>query len=313
VPDWAIVAARLLQFGSAVVLFGLPLFCLYGFSAGEANRLSRRWGRMRLGVLIAAAGAFLGVVWWIAAQAAIFFPNAGPFDRDAIGILLTETRFGRVALLRAGLLVLAIIVVLLFAPRRAIWILLSVLGAAVLASFAWTGHGIYDAGWAGIVHMGADILHLFAAGVWIGALVPLSILILQSLRSQTANEARAALYGLERFSGIGPAVVAVLVLTGLVNSWFLVGIAQWQSLFTTAYGIGLTLKLGLFGGMLLLAAANRYRLSPKLRADVERRGSPAASLRKLRVSILTETALSFLVLTAVALLGTWEPPVSAVN
>ena len=75
-PDWAIVAARLLQFGSAVVLFGLPLFCLYGFSAGEANRLSRRWGRMRLGVLIAAAGAFLGVVWWIAAQAAIFFPDA---------------------------------------------------------------------------------------------------------------------------------------------------------------------------------------------------------------------------------------------
>jgi putative copper resistance protein D len=136
---------------------------------------------------------------------------------------------------------------------------------------------------------------------------------LQSLKTHTTAEARIVLGGLDRFSGIGPAVVAVLVLTGLVNSWFLVGLAQWQALFTTAYGIALTAKLGLFAGMLLLAAANRYRLSPKLRADVERGASPATSLRKLRVSILTETTLSILILAAVALLGTWEPPVSAIN
>jgi len=312
--DWLLVAARLLQFGSALVLFGSSLFFLYGFRRGGSTKITvdlSRWPRKT--VLLASFGALIGVVGWVSAQAAIFFPDAGPFDPGALWILLTETRFGRIAFLRAGLLVLAIIIILLFSPKRAVWILLSFLGAAALASFAWTGHGIYDAGWVGGAHTGADVLHLLAAGIWIGALIPLSVLILRSLQSLTESETRATLTGLERFSGIGPAVVAVLVLTGLVNSWFLIGIAQWQALFTTAYGIALTVKLGLFGGMLLLAAANRYRLSPKLRADVEGRGSPAGSLRKLRVSILTETALSFLVLTAVALLGTWEPPVSAVN
>jgi putative copper resistance protein D len=310
-PDTAIVAARFLQFGSALVLFGSSLFALYGFrSGGTPTAVGGLWFWPRPIVLIAALGALLGVFGWIAAQAAIFFPDAGPFDPGANWILLTETQFGRVAFARAGLIALSIVVSLLLAPTRAFWFVQSALATLIVASFAWTGHGIRDTGWAGTVHTGADVLHVLAAGIWIGALVPLSILILRSLHAQTEAETRRTSNALAQFSGIGPAIVAVLVLTGFVNSWFLVGIAQWQALFTTNYGLLLTAKIGLFGGMLLLAAANRYRFSPRLTADLEQGRLPRRSLRALRASVMAETSLAILVLAAVAMLGTLEPPVS---
>ena len=305
--DWAIIAARLLQFASALVLSGSSLFYLYGYTPAPS---SGRWGWPRIGLLVSAATALIGVAWWVTTQAAIFFPDAGAFDPNANWILLTETRFGRICLIRAGLLAISIVATLALSPARTLWVVQSILGAAVVASFAWTGHGVYDSGWSGALHTASDVLHLLAAGVWIGALVPLAVLIARSLRTKTESDARTALNGLGRFSGIGPAVVAVLVLTGLVNSWFLVGIAQWQALFTSTYGITLAIKLGLFGGMLLLAAVNRYRLTPKLRSGIEQGVPPFRVLQSFRTSVLTETGLGMVIVTAVAVLGTLEPPVA---
>jgi putative copper resistance protein D len=78
-------------------------------------------------------------------------------------------------------------------------------------------------------------------------------------------------------------------------------------LFATDYGIALTIKLTLFAVMLMLAAANRYRLSPQLRVSLDKGLSPAAVLRTSRSSVAKEIGLSIAVLAAVALLGTWEP------
>ncbi len=71
------------------------------------------------------------------------------------------------------------------------------------------------------------------------------------------------------------------------------------------------MKLVLFGAMLLLAAINRYRLSPRLRSDLEKGLSPALVLRRLRVAVLSEFGLSIIVLAAVAFMGTWEPPIAS--
>jgi putative copper resistance protein D len=310
VLEWAIAFARLLQFGGALVLFGLALFCIYGFRKNTRNSPASPGNWARSGILIAAIGALAGAWLWVGAQAATFFPDAGFFDPAAHWIVLAETGFGRIAFLREGLLVASIAVALLVSPAKLFWVAQTLLGGVAVASFAWVGHGIYDSGFSGILHTGADVLHLLAAGVWIGALVPLCILIVRSLRTQTERDAYAALDGLERFSGIGPAAVSILLATGLINSWFLVGIAQWRALFATDYGIALTIKLILFAVMLMLAAANRYRLSPQLRASLEKGLSPAVALRTLRSSVAMELVLSIAVLAAVALLGTWEPPVA---
>ncbi len=155
---------------------------------------------------------------------------------------------------------------------------------------------------------GGDALHLLAAGIWVGALVPLAILSRHSLRTRTTADARATHQALEKFSGIGPAVVSVLILTGLINSWFLIGPAQWRDLFTTVYGWALLAKLALFAGMLGLAAGNRYWLTPRVKAAIAQNQSLDASHAALRTSVATETGLAFLVLLIVSLLGLLEPP-----
>src|SRR3546814_14624105 len=64
---------------------------------------------------------------------------------------------------------------------------------------------------------------------------------------------------LDGFARIGSIVVGLLILSGVVNSWILVGPSRLGSLFTSLYGALLTAKLLLFGAMLILAAANRFR------------------------------------------------------
>jgi copper resistance protein D len=86
--------------------------------------------------------------------------------------------------------------------------------------------------------------------------------------------ARAACYGLDRFSAIGSAVIVSLILSGLINSWFLIGVANWRALFTTAYGVALLIKLALFALMLALAAMNRFRWAPRLRDELENEQHP---------------------------------------
>jgi putative copper resistance protein D len=314
---WAVVTARLLQFTSILVLFGSSLFYLYGFNPGAANVPPRRWTWPCRVLLIASFVALLATIMWVMAETALLTDDAkNAVDPEWLWTVAWGSRIGRVYLLRFALLIISLAALSLEVPRRMHWITQAIIGGLLVASLAWSGHGARDKLLPGGIHLGADILHLFAAGVWIGALVPLGILILLSFRTQTTEDARATYDGLESFSGIGLAVVAVLVLTGAANSWFLIGLERWRALFTTSYGLTLVFKLGLFGIMLLLAAGNRFFLSPRLGFVVGNRETGTdpinlmIALRSLRRSVLTETVLAFLVLAAVALLGTLEPPVS---
>ena len=65
-----------------------------------------------------------------------------------------------------------------------------------------------------------------------------------------------------------------------------------------------------FGLMLGLAALNRYRAAPALLCALDSHCSPQPALRALRGTVLAETTLALLVLLAVSLLGTFEPPIA---
>lgn len=305
--DGLVVAARLLRFAFALALFGSSLFYLYGFEAGTASDRSRQWSWRRAVLLLASAGTLLGSLWWVTAQTAAIF---GQFDSASAQILLTGTGFGRATLVRIGLLIMSLVVLLLLSPGRALWIAQLLLGGAIVASFAWVGHGVLDDGWAGVAHQSSDVLHLIAAGVWIGALVCLSILLIQSLRAGSGVSAYAVYRGLNAFSAIGLAVVSVLVLTGLVNGWFLISPRHAFDLAKTDYGILLVVKLCLFAAMIVLAALNRFRLTPRLNDDLQVRALPSNSLKVLRRSVIVETTLALLIIFAVSWMGTLEPPVS---
>ena len=52
-----------------------------------------------------------------------------------------------------------------------------ILAAALVGTLAFAGHAAAGEGPEGIVHLTADVLHLCTAASWIGALVPLALLL----------------------------------------------------------------------------------------------------------------------------------------
>ncbi|UTP38222.1 copper homeostasis membrane protein CopD [Phenylobacterium sp. LH3H17] len=305
--EQAVVAARLLQYAGASVLFGLAWFCLYALPAtGPVSAVGARWPRP---VLQAAAVLLaLGAAGGLLAQTAMMAGSwAEGLKAGSLGVVITGTGLGRAGLIRTLAALLALAALLVVRPGPALWRVTALLGALACASLAWMGHAAAAEGPGAPLHLASDVLHALAAGAWIGALAGFLALLRSPLQTTTAAAA-AAHAALARFAGRGSAVVAVLVLTGLANSWFLVGPDRLAALWTTAYGRLLLLKLGLFCAMLALAAANRMRLTPRLGAELDRNASPGIALARLKQSLVWETGLGLTVLAVVAWLGTLPPP-----
>lgn len=299
------LVARLAQYGAAVVLLGAPLFFLYGLR-GEAGRGAAAAGWPRLGFFFAALALLLGAGVALSTETATMTDQpADALRPSALWAVLSGSRYGLGIGARLGLATLALAASL--APgSRGLWALLGGLGAGIAVSFAFTGHGAMDDGARGMIHLGADVIHLLAAGVWLGAVAALAALV-QSRRIRDDAAGLKALHsGLQRFSGIGSLAVALLILTGLINSWFLIGPAHVLSLPGSIYGAVLIAKLLVFALMLGLAAQNRYRLTPRL-ADGLLNQAPKAALSGLAWSIGFETAAAILILALVSALGTLSP------
>lgn len=301
----ALVLARLLQFASTLALFGSGLYALYGHRSESIREPEPECAWLRSLLLLTASIGVASALGWLSAEAASL---TGRWT--SLIVVITETRFGAVLALRVVLLATLLVTCIFLRSVRRLAAVASFLGSLVVASFAWTGHGSMGSGSAAYLHPSADVLHLLASGAWLGALASLSILIVRLHRAHTAAEARLLILGLARFSAIGPAVVAILVLTGLVNAWYLIGPSRGSALFDTPYGLLLLAKLALFLGMLLMAARNRLRLAPRLRR-VSNSSKPLDPVwSKLRTTLLVQSVLSLLVLAVVGVLGMLQPPVS---
>ena len=300
----AVVVLRLLEFAGAMVLFGSSLFLLYALpQAGVGSGAELSWPRR---VLAWAAGVVLvaSVLGLLAHTSILAGSISEGMTTSSLSAVMTTMSMGPSTLIRASAAVLAL-GLLTRRVERATWWLCAGLGAVINASFAWMGHGAATEGAPGLLHLGADILHTLAAGVWIGALVGFFLLLRP--RAPSVDLDRILHKALHGFSGVGAGLVAVLVASGLVNSWFLVGPTHVSGLWSTPYGQLLSLKLAVFAGMLALAAANRFRLTPALGSAIDGGQASRQALDALRRSLLLETALSLLVLGLVAWLGTLTP------
>ncbi|MEO8453783.1 MAG: copper homeostasis membrane protein CopD [Sphingomicrobium sp.] len=305
--DEAVIALRFLQYGAAAILMGSPLFFLYALPrTGPAAAAGLRWPKPLFAVA--------AIILLLATAAGLLFQTAGMAGSLAEAVKLESIsavlgmNLGASALVRAPLALLALVVVLIARRGHRLWLAIAALGTAAMASFTWTGHGAATDGAGGWVHLIADVLHSWTAAIWIGALVGFALLLSSSSRDW--ERLKALHRALHRFSAVGMLLVAVLVATGLINSWFLVGLDHVAGLWTTDYGRLLLLKIVLFTGMLGLAAANRFRHTPALGANLGAEHAGGVSLAKLRRSIATEALLGFGVLALVAWFGTLAPPAS---
>ena len=304
------IGIRFALYVDLMLLFGLPLFGLYALKGAErlhSNVLPLR----ALAVWLSATGIALSVLSIFAMTASMAGVTLLEVDRASVSMMISETPRGKAWAVRmAALFVSLIIAIVMARPKTPTWLMLVSLGSATaLASLAWTGHGAASEGAAGTRHLVADIVHLLAAGAWIGALAALSALLFRPAHSMSQDHFRLTHRALEGFSLIGTAIVALIVVSGLWNSWILVGPEHLLSMRSTLYGQLLIAKLALFGVMLVLAAANRFRLTPAFNQAIKDGGTLAA-ITRLRRSLIFEVSAALLILGLVAWLGTLEPPMS---
>lgn len=303
--ETAVVLVRWAQYVTSFALAGGALFALYALpAAGPSSAAALGWPRRLLAgcAALLVVASLLGLVLQTAVVAGSL---SAALDPSTLASVVSEMAMGAASLARALAAVVALHVLLLAPPGRAAWIAASALGAVAAASMAWMGHGAATEGPGGGLHLAADIAHLAAAAVWVGALV--FFLGLAGVSRRDARQAPTFHAALAGFSGIGSGVVAVLVASGLINSWFLVGPMGVAALVRTPYGLLLLLKLVLFGAMVVLAAANRFRLTPALREALVEPAPPSTAVKALRRSLVLELSAAMALVAVVAWLGRLAP------
>jgi copper resistance protein D len=246
-------------------------------------------------------------VIWLLFQAASMseLPLGEAMTWSLLRTVLQETQFGQVWEIRVvlGLILAACLAYHRFALAN--WLAL-VVGLCLAAAIAWTGHAGSTPGELGILHVITDALHLLAAAAWVGALVPLALLFATLRHHQDHAGPSLARIAAMRFSILGIFSVATLVATGIVNAWILVG--SFHALVVTGYGRLLVLKLFVLAIMLVLAAVNRFWLTPRLVLSSANE-LPLQTLRQLTRNSVIEIALGFAIFAIVGVLGTMHPAI----
>jgi len=302
--DALILVSRFVEFSGAMILFGSSLFLLYGRPiASDATARDLVWTKHLL--IGAGAGLLFATFVGFVAQTATLAGSFGAVsDPVTLKAALLEMNFGISSLVRLATALFAVTIAVFLQPGQRLWAICAALGVIACASFAWMGHGAATEGSSGSVHLAGDVAHILAAAAWIGALVVFWMLLAKPALSIAGQEALCA--ALTSFSGAGTILVAIVVASGLINSFFLVG---WDPAHIVAarYGQVLIGKLLLFAVMLALAAANRFRHTPYFAKALVKTEPVTVALSHLRRSITAETIAAAGVLALVSWLGTLAP------
>ena len=307
-----LVAARSLHFAVVMALFGLALFPLYSRPSRTSVLPARvsRW--LRTSIRCATLFGLLSALAWawfaIAGMTGTMMAAADP---ENLLTVLRETSFGQVWVARLALgVVLLALIMGRSSEHYSNWTNVFLAGL-LLASLALVGHTQTSDGALWVGHVFADGAHLLAAGAWLGGLLALGYLLMLARRFPSAEHNAQAIAALIRFSGVGYAAVAILIGSGLVNAWALVGSPV--RLTMTPYGQLLLLKVCLFAGMLALAAQNRFRLVPALQRSKEGCLSAESSVHVLRRNVIDEQMLGLAIVLIVGWLGTLQPAINALQ
>ncbi len=288
--DTLLFSMRALHFAATISASGVVIFrqavVASSFADPSFERVLRRIVASSIVILVASGLGWFAVTTAVIAEQPIEDIFTGPLA----GEVLLETQFGQVSLLR---LAIAIALSVCAATCRDRWLSVT-LATILLATLAWLGH---SGAAPNIFYTAADALHVTAAGVWLGGLVPLALLLAALRYQKDAQSVSIARVVTQRFSTLGVAMVAAILLTGLINTWNLAG--SLEDIFDTLYGHLLLVKIALFAAMVAVAAINRYRLTPRLELP--------RAMQQLQRNALIEAMLGALIIAIVAALGMISP------
>ncbi len=148
-----------------------------------------------------------------------------------------------------------------------------------------------------------DVLHLAAGAAWFGGLVGLALV----LRALSGRERDAALV-LSRFSALAAGLLGLLVVTGSLMGWQILG--GWAPLFETTYGRLLLLKVAVAAVVAGVAGWNRWRLLPATTGAVGHDHRQGAALR-VRTAVRAEAVLLVVLLGVTGFLTNQSPRAEA--
>ncbi|MBV7477453.1 copper homeostasis membrane protein CopD [Pseudomonas sp. PDM31] len=281
----ALVLCRFLHFIVLLLLFGSWFFrpLLLGRESTVDQPLARiaRW--------LAVLALVSGVGWLLLISASMAGAWEAALDPSTLHLVLDKTFFGQVW--RWHLFFNVLLLVLLWTPLRASPAPRLILGGLLLVTLAPVGHGAMLEGNEGRLLMLNQLIHLLCVSAWLGGLMLLVLI----LRQPAGYSIRSVL---QRFSGVGYALVAGLLITGMINVRVLTG-TFWPTPLFTGFALILLIKAALVVAMLGLALFNRLRIN-----DCETRHDA------LRSSVILEWLLGLGAVAAVSLLGTLPPMVS---
>ena len=254
------VLCRFLHFTVVLMLFGAWIFkpLLLGRETALDRPLARisRW--------LAGVALLSGVGWLLLITANMAGSWTAAFDPSTLELVLDKTFFGQV------------------------WRWHLLLNLLLLATLAPVGHGAMLDGNAGRLLILNQVIHLTCVGAWLGGLMVLVMILLRP----DPHSVKALL---QRFSGVGYALVAGLLITGLINVRVLTG-AFWPTPLLSGFALILLIKVVLVAAMSGLALFNRLRIK-----------DCAQRLATLKTSVVLEWLLGIGAVAAVSLLGTLPP------
>lgn len=301
--DALMTSIRFLLFADLMLILGLAAFPLYALRGPHSAKACAAAD-------IAAVQPWLCGIGLIVSLVGMFALTASMHGIDIVAVtprmllsMATETDVGKAWIVRMLALGLAIIASRQLGKRGAgADIILSLAAATALTTLVWSGHAAASDNLAGAIHRAADALHMIAAAIWIGAIAAFLILLRPATDDVEQPRFPMAAQSLERFAQVGTICVLAITATGLINFKFIVGLKHVGNMLGSTYGHLLIAKLLLFGGMLALAALNRWRLTPALAAAD---GEPSRAA--IRSSIALEAVAAASILALAAILGVLEP------
>lgn len=245
--------------------------------------------RQSLIASFAGIGVLCAILSFALKGSALTGDMSGVVDAEMLG-LLWQTQSG--VALRWQLIGLALMLVGLFRLRFA-RVLQIFGGVLALCGLAAIGH-VHDREVPVMLY--SLVLHLICAATWIGILIPLHRL------ASDPEQAEAAAWLGERFGQVAMVFVPLLLVAGGYMAYGLTGSVA--VMLTSGYGQVLLAKVALVAALLALAALNKLRFVPGLRA-----GDISAAHGLVR-TIKAEAGLMAVILLVTAILTTSVAPPS---
>ena len=297
---WQIIGgvSRAVMYLAALLAAGMAFFLAFIHDRDED-----RW-RLVPVVRIGALVALVGAVGILMSQAALLTgKGAGAITQTSVlRDVLTENLGWSLAVLMIGL---AAVHLSTDITNRAVSNSFALYGGlAVTASFAVWGHARELTPRA--LALGADVVHVGAAALWLGGLVGLAMVLAR--RSADTVDATAGIIG--RFSQM--ALWSVLALTVAGTALTVIGSdADLHAIVSTTWGRLVLAKIGLAAIVIAVAAWNRRSLVPALVRGDEPDTRPTRWRRLLR-AVRVEVVLLVVVVCLTAILVNVPPARTAV-